>query len=162
MSAYPEEPRQSHTINVAASEDSLCAVCFFASFAILARVANILNWLISCSLTDLVVLDLVTNLDDHASTLVACTFGAEFGHLWEVPIVQHEMDVGEAEAGGIELDEDLVGFCVDQSLAKQVGKDGVGIRTYQYLVQELSRPRRRIQGPHFSPLQTRQHREQVH
>jgi hypothetical protein len=43
--------------------------------------------------------------------LVTSTVGTKRCHLGHSPIVQHEVYIGEAEAGGVQLDEDLVGRC---------------------------------------------------
>lgn len=74
--------------------------------------ADILKWLVSRSLADLKVLDLLTNLDNNAGTFVAGAFCAQLGHLGQGPVVHHEMDIRHAEAGGIELDEDIFRACL--------------------------------------------------
>ncbi len=101
---------------MAAGEDGSCAVCFFAGFAVFAGVTDILNGLVSRSLAHFVVLDSIANLDNHARTLVSCTFSTEFGHLGEVPVIQHEMDVRKTETGSIELYKDLIRFWQSQEM----------------------------------------------
>lgn len=71
--------------------------------------AHILDWLEPSTLTDLVSLDIFPDLDDDSSSFVAGTLDSQLGHLREGPIVEHEVDVAKAEAGGIELDQDIVG-----------------------------------------------------
>lgn len=56
-------------------------------------------------------LDGTPNFHNNTGSLVACTSGAESAHLGERPVVQHEMDIGMADAGCIELDEDFIGLC---------------------------------------------------
>jgi len=74
--------------------------------------ADILKWLVSCSLADLEVLDLLTDLDNNTGTFVACAFCAHLRHLGQSPVVHHEMHIRHAESGGIELDEDIFGTCL--------------------------------------------------
>lgn len=75
--------------------------------------AHVLNGLVTGSLTNLQVLDSFSHLDDHASSFVTSTFGSELLHLGHSPIAGHEMDVGQAESGGVELDEDIFGAFSD-------------------------------------------------
>lgn len=113
---------------MAASKHGTSTVRLLARLAVFAGMAHILNRFVACPLADLVALDPITDFDDNACTLemrvslislfvlavasdlVACTLGAQLGHLGQFPVVQHEVHVGEAEACGVELDEDLVGF----------------------------------------------------
>ena len=73
--------------------------------------ANILKGLVSSSLANLEVPNSVADLDDDTRTFVACAFGAELGHLWQRPVVHHEVDIGHAETGDVELDENIFGSC---------------------------------------------------
>jgi len=74
--------------------------------------ADVLKWLVPCSLANLEVLDLLTNLDNNTGTLVACAFRAQLRHLGQSPVVHHEMDIGHAETGGIELDQNIFRTCL--------------------------------------------------
>jgi hypothetical protein len=40
---------------------------------------------------------------------MTCTLGSKVGHLREVPIIHHEVNVAQTESGGIQLDEDICG-----------------------------------------------------
>lgn len=110
-----------------ASEHDLRAVRLSAGFAVFTAVAHVLDGLVASSLTRLKLCDLVAHLDDNAGTLasiraVACvilflsylvtsTLCTELGHLGQLPVVHHEVDIGEAQAGGVQLDEDLIRLC---------------------------------------------------
>lgn len=53
------------------------------------------------TLSDLVALDSVTNFDNDTSTFVAGALYSETRHLGHAPVVEHEMDIAEAEARGV-------------------------------------------------------------
>jgi hypothetical protein len=57
--------------------------------------------------TRLQCLDLVSNLDNDASALVSCALCSQSRHLWQGPIVQHEVDIAMANAGRVQLDQDI-------------------------------------------------------
>ena len=95
------------TITRQTSKDTLATVRVPTRLTRITGVADILNWLKSRSLSNLENLDPVPDLDDDTCSFVASTFSAQVGHLREGPVVHHEVDVGHAEAGGIELDEDI-------------------------------------------------------
>lgn len=97
------------TIAEASSENGLLTVGLPARSAVIASVADILNWLETRTLANFVGLDSVANLDNHTCSFVARTLGSQVGHLGEVPIVQHEVDIAEAEARRVEFDQDIVG-----------------------------------------------------
>ena len=97
------------TITLQTGKDTLAAIRVTTGFTGFTGMANILNWLKSRSLSNLENLDPVPNLDDDTCSFVASTFSAQVGHLREGPVVHHEVDVRHAEAGGIELDEDIFG-----------------------------------------------------
>lgn len=69
--------------------------------------ADVLNRLMSSPLSNLEVLDAFADLDNDSRAFVAGTFGAQLRHLGEGPVVHHKMDIGHAEASGVELDEDI-------------------------------------------------------
>jgi hypothetical protein len=71
--------------------------------------ADILNGFEPSSLSDFQVFDLVADLDDDACAFVAGTFDAEMGHRGHGPVVEHEVDVTETEASGVQFDEDILG-----------------------------------------------------
>jgi hypothetical protein len=79
--------------------------------AVFAGVAYVLNGLETRTLADLVCLDVLTHLDTHTCSFVPGALGSQLGHLGESPVVEHKVDIAEAEAGGIELDEDIVRTC---------------------------------------------------
>ena len=70
---------------------------------------DVLDGLEASTLADLVRLDVLANFDDDSGPFVTCAFGSEFRHLWKAPVVEHEVDITEAEAGSIELDQDIFG-----------------------------------------------------
>ena len=41
---------------------------------------------------------------------MARTFRSKSAHLGQSPVIQHEMDVGVADASSVELDEDFIRF----------------------------------------------------
>lgn len=59
-------------------------------------------------LTDLELLHLLSHFYNDPCTFVTGATGTEMAHLGLVPVIEHEVDVGEAEAGSIELDKDVV------------------------------------------------------
>ena len=71
--------------------------------------ADILNGFEPSPLSDFQVLDLLADLDNDACALVAGTFGAKVGHRGHGPVVEHVVDVTEAESGRVQLDEDVLG-----------------------------------------------------
>jgi len=71
--------------------------------------ANILDRLVASPHSDLKVLYPIADFDDHAGAFVACARCAELGHLGKGPVIHHEVNVGHAEAGGVELDKDILG-----------------------------------------------------
>ena len=52
-------------------------------------------------------LDLISDLNDDTSTFVPCAFRTERRHLRKRPIVQHEVNIAMADAGRIELDQNI-------------------------------------------------------
>lgn len=65
----------------------------------------------ACTLSDFVALDPVTHFDNDTSTFVAGTLDSQIRHLGHAPVVEHEMDIAEAEAGGVQFDQDIFGSC---------------------------------------------------
>jgi hypothetical protein len=51
----------------------------------------------------------LSNLHNNTRSLMASTLSPKGGHLGKVPVVEHVVDVGPAEACCIELDKDVVG-----------------------------------------------------
>jgi hypothetical protein len=84
-----------------------CAVCLSAYAAVFTSATCICNWLEARPHADFELFYLVANLHDHTSTLVSCALGAHLGHLGYCPIIQHEMDIAQAEAGSVKLDQDV-------------------------------------------------------
>lgn len=74
--------------------------------------AYVCNRLVTGAHADLEVLNSLANLDDYTSTFVAGAFRAECRHGWKVPIVAHEVDVGQTETGGIQFDQYIVRTCI--------------------------------------------------
>jgi hypothetical protein len=97
------------TVAHSTREDGLGAVGFTTGLAVLARVANVLNGLESRSLADLVCFYVLANLDNDTCSFVACTLDPQIGHFGHAPVVEHEMNIAKTEAGGVELDQDIVG-----------------------------------------------------
>jgi hypothetical protein len=87
----------------------LVAIRLLPSLASVTRMANIHNRFEARALPYLEALDPLANLHNHTGALVTRALGAEDGHLRHGPVVHHEVDVAQAEAGGVELDEHLVG-----------------------------------------------------
>lgn len=75
---------------------------------------HISDGLVASSLPDLEVLDLVTDLHNNAGTFVTSTFRPKLGHLWQVPVVHHEVDIRQTKSSGVEFDEAFQWSC-DQS-----------------------------------------------
>lgn len=100
--------RRGHTIAEASGEDGLEAVGLPARLAVLAGMADILNGFEACALANLECLDRFSDLDNDTGAFMTCTFGAHFGHLGYIPVVQHEVDVAQADAGSIELDQHIL------------------------------------------------------
>lgn len=118
--------------------------------AVFTGMTHVLDRLEPSTLTDLVSLDILTDLDDDSSSFVACTFDSQLGHLREGPIVEHEVDIAKAEAGGIELDQHIVGACERKMVLDQLlGKHGAA-NTYRSQAQGPSLPRRRSRDLHSS------------
>jgi hypothetical protein len=83
---------------------------------------------------------------------MASTLSAKGRHFGEVPVVEHVVDVGHAEASCVELDEDVVGpgywngdgfDFLDIGLGRREGKRGrdkydVKIRTFVYYYSRLT------------------------
>ena len=65
----------------------------------------------ACPLPNFEILDLVADFDDDTGTLVAGAFRTQCGHLGHGPVVEHVVDIGEAESGAVELYEDFVWAC---------------------------------------------------
>lgn len=97
------------TIRLAACVNSAVAVCFPSSPAIFAGMADIKNRLQARTLAHLVAFDSFADLHNHACALVASTLDPHFGHLWHGPVVEHKMDVTEAESSGIKFNQDIFG-----------------------------------------------------
>lgn len=73
--------------------------------------AHVLHGLVTSSHTNLQSLDSFSDLDDDASSFMTSTLGSQFRHLGHTPVGSHKMDIGKAETGSIELDEDIFGTC---------------------------------------------------
>lgn len=106
------------TITCQSGDDSLGAELVSSTLAVFTHVADILNRLESSSLTDLEVLDITADLDDHAGTFVACALGTHLGHLGQSPVVQHEVHIGHAETGCVELDETVARTWLESAAAR--------------------------------------------
>lgn len=96
---------------MATSIDGSETVGLLACSAILAGMANIKNRFDARTLSDLVTLDSFANLDNDTCTFVTGTLDSQVGHLGHAPIVEHEMDIAQAEASGVELDQNIFGAC---------------------------------------------------
>lgn len=116
------------TIASAACEDCLLTVSLLASLAVFASMADILDRLMASSLAHLELCDLFSNFHNNTSAFVACTFGAKLGHLRQVPVIHHEVDVAKAKASGIKLDKDI-----ERTWSR------LGICSYELAVAETSR-----------------------
>jgi hypothetical protein len=98
------------TIDGQAREHDLGTVWFSASLAVFAAVADVLDWLVACSLAWLEVLDLVAHFHNDASALfwvgehqasflsdashlMTGTGGTQFTHLWKLPVIEHEVHI---------------------------------------------------------------------
>ena len=92
------------------SQYRLRTVALLVRPAQLAHAAGISDWLEASALSDLQVRDLVADLDDDTSTLVARTPGTLLRHRAQAPVVRHEVQVTVADTSGIYLDQDLVGL----------------------------------------------------
>ena len=79
--------------------------------AIFASMACIENWLDAGPLTNLVALDFFSDLDNDTSTFVTSALDSQLRHLGHSPVVQHEMDVTQAEAGRVQSDQHILGAC---------------------------------------------------
>jgi hypothetical protein len=94
-------------INNSTRANGVRTICFPTGLAVFAGCARILNWPVSGSHSDFELLNSVADLDDDAGPFMACTFDAHFRHFGHCQIVHHQVDIGEADTGGIELDEDV-------------------------------------------------------
>ena len=84
---------------------------------------------------------------------MASAFYAQLGHLWEGPVIEHEVDIAKAQAGSVELDQDIVGTCRKcEPLDKRSDGSGEKAVAGTYLSQEPepSLPRHGNQDPHSS------------
>lgn len=99
------------TIGLAASIDRAQAVRFPSCSAVLARMANVKDGLDACTLSDFVTLDSFTDFDNDTSTFVTGTLDSQFRHLGHTPVGEHEVDIAQAEARGIQFDEDIFRSC---------------------------------------------------
>lgn len=88
-----------------ASEDHFGTVCLSGRIAVLASMAHVSDGLVSSSLSYLEVLDLITDLDNDTGTFVTSAFSTQLRHLWQSPIVHHEVNIRQTKASGVELDE---------------------------------------------------------
>ena len=52
--------------------------------------------------------DLAANLDNDPRALVTRTLDPKVRHGWQGPVIHHEVDVGHAQAGAVESDEEFV------------------------------------------------------
>jgi hypothetical protein len=96
-----------HTISHQSGENCFWAICLFSASASITRVADINNGFEASSLANFQVLHSLADLDNHASSFVACTTSSKLGHWWECPVVHHEVDIAHAKTGCIELDENI-------------------------------------------------------
>lgn len=81
------------TISMEACEDSVCAIAFLISSALLAVSTRVRDWLKTSTLSHFQCLDVGANLDDNTSTLVTRAFCAKVGHISNTPIGLHEVNV---------------------------------------------------------------------
>jgi len=101
-------PHLKHTFSVAPSFNAVEAVHVPASFAVFTSMTDIPGRFKTSTLANLVVLDPFANLDNNTSTLMARAFDPVLRHLVIPPIIHHIVDITEAEAGGIQFDEDII------------------------------------------------------
>ena len=94
---------------MSASKHRLRAICLPARFTVFTGVTDVLNRLEPGTLANFITLDSFTNLDNNAGPLMACALRSQFGHFGEIPVVKHKMNITEAEAGGIEFNQHIVG-----------------------------------------------------
>lgn len=78
---------------------ALLAVILPALPALLTSTTDIQQRLDASAIADFPVLDVGPDFDDDAGAFVSGAFGAECRHGRDGPVVQHEVDVGHAEAG---------------------------------------------------------------
>lgn len=52
-----------------------------------------------------------TNFDDDAGTFVTWAAYAGCAHRWDIPVVQHVVDVRHTQPGGVESDKQLIVLC---------------------------------------------------
>jgi hypothetical protein len=81
------------TISVEPCEDSVRAIAFLISSALLTVSTRVRDWLETSTLSHFQCLDVGANLDDNTSTLVTCAFCAKIGHQSNTPIGLHEVNV---------------------------------------------------------------------
>ena len=94
-----------------ASAYALRAIVLPSIPALFTIMADIPERLDPTSVTNLPVCNVLADFYNLTSTFVTSAFAAECGHWWDGPVVHHEVDVGHAETGGIELEQDLVVLC---------------------------------------------------
>jgi hypothetical protein len=97
------------------STDALWAVSLVTRPAKSAAATSIPHRLDPTPISDLDILHVRSNLDDNAGAFVARRADTICRHGPDPEITEHIMDIRVAEAGDVELHEDLVGAC--QSLA---------------------------------------------
>lgn len=120
------------TIGCATCVDGSEAKSLVTGPAILASMTCIENWLDARTLANLVALDFFSHLDDDAGTFVTSTLDSQVRHLGHTPVVKHEMDVAEAEAGRVQFDQHIFGSCWVRQLVnglQQYGDVGISLPT---------------------------------
>jgi hypothetical protein len=90
-----------------ASKNGFTAVGLVARPTAITRMADINNWFEASSLSNSQVLHPLANLHNHTCTFMAGALSSKFGHLWDCPVIKHEMNVTHAETGCIELDQHI-------------------------------------------------------
>ncbi len=99
------------TIAVTTGEDGFETIRLSPSLAVFAGMAHVLNRLVPRALPNLERCDSFSHLDNDTRAFVSRAFGPHLRHLGKGPVVQHEMDIAETEAGGVEFDQHIVGTC---------------------------------------------------
>lgn len=87
---------------------TVVAVRFFACPAEFAIEAGVVGGFDACAFAEFPVFHVGAELHDGACAFVARGAHVESGHGGEGQVVEHVVDVGIADAGGIEFDEDIV------------------------------------------------------
>ena len=85
-------------------QDCFATICLSTHFTLIADMTDVQDWFEPSTLADFEILDSLSDFDNDTCPFVARTLGAQLTHLGQSPIVQHEVDVGQAKTCGIDLE----------------------------------------------------------